>query len=74
MIGQYVELHHATPNAEAVRTLHFHEGQVLALGGDDFESIPYFRQARDSTARPQNGMIRRSNAGFSPANNRLTSF
>lgn len=50
MIVQYVESHAAQLTAEQIRTLHFHAGQVTALGGQDLASVPHFLQARDPTA------------------------
>lgn len=50
LVGDYMERHEKTLSDEAVRTMNFHVGQILALAGEDARAVPSFEKARGGTA------------------------
>jgi hypothetical protein len=46
LIQNYLDKNRSRLDGEKVRTLYFHAGQALALGGQDAKSAPFFGNAR----------------------------
>jgi hypothetical protein len=50
LVGDYMERNRKSVSGEAMRTMSFHVGQILALAGEDARAIPSFEKARGGTA------------------------
>jgi len=50
VVSLYLTRNAGRLSAEQIWTMRFHVGQALAMGGEDAQSIPWFKQSRDPQA------------------------